>query len=60
MTQPGETDHYTVMDHIDAIHQQLGNHVLDFVIANQLEFSPQIIENMNQRAQSLCIMIRMN
>ncbi|HCT0321066.1 TPA: YvcK family protein [Staphylococcus pseudintermedius] len=44
MTQPGETDHYTVMDHIDAIHQQLGNHVLDFVIANQLEFSPQIIE----------------
>lgn len=44
MTQPGETDHYTVMDHIDAIHQQLGNHVLDFVIANQLEFLPQIIE----------------
>lgn len=44
MTQPGETDQYTVMDHIDAIHQQLGGHVLDFVIANQLEFSPQIIE----------------
>ncbi|ARJ51296.1 gluconeogenesis factor YvcK family protein [Staphylococcus lutrae] len=44
MTQPGETDQYTVKDHIDAIHQQLGAHVIDFVIANELEFSAQTLD----------------
>ncbi|CAD7360402.1 MULTISPECIES: gluconeogenesis factor YvcK family protein [Staphylococcus] len=44
MTQPGETDEYTVTDHIRAIHQQLGANVIDFVIANQLPFSQEILQ----------------
>ena len=44
MTQPGETDEYTVTDHIRAINQQLGANVIDFVIANQLPFSQEILQ----------------
>ena len=34
MTQPGETDDYTVSDHVKAINRQAGGRVIDFVIAN--------------------------
>ncbi|MGV3043073.1 gluconeogenesis factor YvcK family protein [Staphylococcus rostri] len=49
MTQPGETDDYTVVDHIDAIHQQLGRNVLDFVIANELKFDEKILEKYEEK-----------
>ncbi|PTH57139.1 gluconeogenesis factor YvcK family protein [Staphylococcus agnetis] len=49
MTQPGETDGYSVLDHIDAIHQQLGHHVIDFVIANEITFSNDILEKYEQK-----------
>lgn len=44
MTQPGETDDYTVTDHVQAIHRQLGAKVLDFVIANQIDFDQEILD----------------
>lgn len=34
MTQPGETDGYTVADHVHAIHHHTGVKVIDFVMAN--------------------------
>ncbi len=34
MTQPGETDGYTVADCISAVSHYLGNNVIDYVIAN--------------------------
>lgn len=43
MTQPGETDDYTVTDHVKAIHSQLGDKSLDFVIANQIDFDQKIL-----------------
>jgi uncharacterized cofD-like protein len=41
-TQPGETDDYTVADHVEAIRQHLPNNFLDIVLANNnLSLPPQ-------------------
>ncbi|MFD0696515.1 uridine diphosphate-N-acetylglucosamine-binding protein YvcK [Paenibacillus sp. GCM10027628] len=42
MTQPGETDDYTVSDHLAAIHDHLGHHLFDYVIVNNGEIPPQV------------------
>lgn len=34
MTQPGETDHYTVSDHLSAIYEHVGHRLFDYVIVN--------------------------
>lgn len=44
MTQPGETDGYSVADHIQAINRQLGKKVIDFVLANKSEINPVMLE----------------
>lgn len=33
-TQPGETEHYTCQDHIEALEEYLGNNVIDIVVCN--------------------------
>ncbi|MNG11949.1 Gluconeogenesis factor [compost metagenome] len=42
MTQPGETDDYSVSDHLDAIYDHLGQHLFDYVIVNNGEIPPQV------------------
>ncbi|WP_301860215.1 YvcK family protein [uncultured Megasphaera sp.] len=44
MTQPGETDNYSVADHVKAINRQLGEDVIDFVIANNGNVDPAILQ----------------
>ncbi|MFC4775701.1 uridine diphosphate-N-acetylglucosamine-binding protein YvcK [Paenibacillus sp. GCM10023252] len=42
MTQPGETDNYTVSNHLDAVHAHIGHHLFDYVIVNDGEIPPQV------------------
>ena len=42
MTQPGETDNYSVSDHLAAIHDHVGHHLFDYVIVNNGEIPPQV------------------
>lgn len=42
MTQPGETDNYKVSDHLEAIQQHVGEHLVDYVIVNDGEIPPQV------------------
>lgn len=42
MTQPGETDNYSVSDHLQAIHDHVGHHLFDYVIVNNGEIPPQV------------------
>ena len=44
MTQPGETDDYTVSDHVKAINRQAGGRVIDFVIANNGDVDPDVLQ----------------
>ncbi|WP_017814877.1 MULTISPECIES: gluconeogenesis factor YvcK family protein [Paenibacillus] len=34
MTQPGETDNYTVSDHLEAIYEHVGHRLFDYVLVN--------------------------
>ena len=43
MTQPGESDNFTVADHIDALIKHSSQNCIDYVIANNGEISQDII-----------------
>jgi len=43
MTQPGETENYTVGDHIDAIYSHVGRPFIDICIANNGKIKPDIL-----------------
>ncbi|MNO53600.1 Gluconeogenesis factor [compost metagenome] len=42
MTQPGETDDYTVSDHLQAVYDHVGHHLFDYVIVNDGEIPEQV------------------
>jgi uncharacterized cofD-like protein len=42
MTQPGETDNYSVSDHLTAVHAHIGHHLFDYIIVNNGEIPPQV------------------
>ncbi|NBD28327.1 gluconeogenesis factor YvcK family protein [Paenibacillus glycinis] len=42
MTQPGETDNYSVSDHLAAVHAHVGHHLFDYVIVNDGEIPEQV------------------
>jgi len=44
VSQPGETDNYTVGDHIKVLNQYLGSRKIDVVIANDAKIDERIIE----------------
>jgi len=45
MTQPGETDGYSVADHVAAINRQVGKPVIDFVLANEDPIAPETLQH---------------
>ncbi|GIP40267.1 gluconeogenesis factor [Paenibacillus sp. J31TS4] len=42
MTQPGETDDYTVGDHLRAVSDHIGQDIFDYVIVNNGNIPPQV------------------
>lgn len=44
MTQPGETDHYSVFDHLDTIRKHAGHPIFDYVIVNNGEIPQDVRE----------------
>lgn len=56
MTQHGETDSYTVSDHIKAINKHIGENIFNLVIANSKEIDSEILKiykNSNQEEVKL-------
>ena len=43
MTEPGETDHYSVADHLQAIEDHAGSGFVDAVLANSGDIPPQLL-----------------
>ncbi|BAZ44062.1 hypothetical protein NIES4102_10660 [Chondrocystis sp. NIES-4102] len=58
MTQPGETDDYTVADHIKAIDQVCGQKLFDAVIVNQTNPSRESLNKYSQEGSSPVILDR--
>lgn len=44
MTQPGETNHYTALDHVKAIHDHIGNNCIDYAICSTQAFHGDVVE----------------
>ncbi|MCI8445154.1 MAG: YvcK family protein [Bacilli bacterium] len=51
MTQPGETDSYTVSDHVKVINSYLGTHKIDVVLANDGMISEELVEKYSDLEQ---------
>jgi uncharacterized cofD-like protein len=43
MTQPGETDGYTVAEHVRAIYEHTGHPLFDFAVVNRGKISPRLL-----------------
>lgn len=52
MTQPGETDNYNVLDHVNAIIKHSSRYLIDYVIANDEIISEDLIQNYKYKGAS--------
>ncbi|WP_052098102.1 gluconeogenesis factor YvcK family protein [Paenibacillus stellifer] len=52
MTQPGETDYYTVSDHLQAVYDHIGLHLFDYVIVNNGEIPPEVQQKYAEKGAS--------
>jgi len=43
MTQPGETDRFTVADHVRVIYEHTGHSLFDFAVVNRASISPPLL-----------------
>jgi uncharacterized cofD-like protein len=43
MTQPGETQHYSVVDHIRAVYEHTRRKLFDFVVINRAAVAPRLL-----------------
>lgn len=57
MTQPGETDEYTITDHIKVLNKHLGKRKIDVVIANNGKIKEDIIEKYSSLEQKAPVII---
>lgn len=53
MTEPGQTDNYTVSDHLNAIIEHCGNGIVDYCIYDTGEIIPEFIKKYNLEGQDL-------
>lgn len=49
MTEVGQTDNYSVSDHINAIHEHAGKGIIDYCIASDSDIMPEYIRMYNQK-----------
>lgn len=47
MTEPGQTDNYSISDHLDAIFEHVGREVIDYCLADTGEIVPEYIRKYN-------------
>jgi len=53
MTEPGQTDNYTLSDHIKAIQEHAGKDIIDYCIYDTQEIVPEFIRKYNLEGQDM-------
>ena len=53
MTEPGQTDNYTLSEHIKAIHEHAGKGIVDYCIYDTGEIVPEFIRRYNKEGADL-------
>lgn len=56
-TQPGETDHCTVNDHVNIINRYLGENVIDVVVANNGKYPSHYIKKYKKEEQKELVVV---
>ena len=53
MTEPGQTDNYTLSDHLKAINEHVGTDIIDYCLADTGEVVPEYIRKYNKDGSDL-------
>ena len=53
MTEPGQTDNYSLSEHIKAIHEHAGKGIIDYCIYDTGEIVPEFVRKYNMEGQDL-------
>ena len=53
MTEPGQTDNYTLSDHIRAIHAHVGKGVIDYCLADTADLIPEYVRKYNMEGADI-------
>ncbi len=53
MTEPGQTDNYTLSDHIKAIHEHTGKGIIDYCIYDTGEVIPEFVRRYNKEGKEV-------
>ena len=53
MTEPGQTDGYTLSDHINAITEYVGKGIIDYCICDTQEITPEFVRKYNKKGQEI-------
>ena len=53
MTEPGQTDDYSIADHIDALIEHVGKGIVDFCICDTGEVTPEFVRKYNKMGADL-------
>lgn len=53
MTEPGQTDNYSISDHIDALVEHIGKGVIDYCLCDTGEVTPEFVRKYNKMGSDL-------
>ena len=53
MTEPGQTDDYSISDHIDALIEHIGKGVIDYCLCDTGEVTPEFIRKYNEMGSDI-------
>lgn len=49
MTEPGQTDGYSISEHINVLHEHAGKGIIDYCVASDSDIMPEYVRMYNQR-----------
>lgn len=55
MTQPGQTDNYSITDHLEALFRHTGKEIIDYCMADTGEIIPEYVRKYNQEGQDIVL-----
>ena len=55
MTEPGQTDNYSITDHLEALFAHTGKEIIDYCIADTGEIVPEYVRKYNQEGQDIVL-----
>ena len=53
MTEPGQTDNYTISDHIKVIHSHVGRGIIDYCLADTADLIPEYVRKYNMEGSDV-------